>query len=152
MFIILPNKMDGLRELQSNLQQVLANLPAPEPASPNATSITIRIPKFTIKSDLDLKDHLSAMSMGRMFNEGQADFSQLSSQQVFVSQMIQSSLIQVNEEGSEAASATAAAMDLRLGSAPFIADRPFIFLVRHEESRLVLFIGHFASPQSINQL
>ena len=31
-------------------------------------------------------------------------------------------------------------MDLRRGSAPFIADRSFIFLIRHEESRLVLFI------------
>jgi serpin B len=67
---------------------------------------------------------------------------------LFVSSLFHKSFVQVDEEGTEAAAASAAVVSSR--SAPvtvdFVADHPFLFLIREDMTGVVLFIGHVVNP------
>lgn len=67
---------------------------------------------------------------------------------LFVSEVYHKAFVEVNEEGTEAAAATAAVMMLRCAMIPatFIADHPFLFFIRHNPSKSVLFAGRYCSP------
>ena len=62
--------------------------------------------------------------------------------------VLQKAFIEVNEEGTEAAAATVAQFVPLSASfpVPFVCDRPFLFLIRDNESRLTLFTGHVTDP------
>ena len=150
MDIILPNKLDGLAELESKLDGVLETyLPCFVDAK-----LKISIPKFSIESDMDLKQQLEALGMTGMFH-AQGDLSLIDGgQDLFVDGVKQKSFLEVNEVGSEAAVATA----VRVLSAdeepppppphpPFVADHPFIFVIReYWEKDIILFIGRLSNP------
>ena len=67
---------------------------------------------------------------------------------LYVSKVLHKAFIEVNEEGTEAAAATAVRVAMR--SMPrvfeFIADKPFFFFIQHKPSHLVLFMGKMANP------
>ena len=66
----------------------------------------------------------------------------------FFYSVLQKAFIEVNEEGTEAAAATVAQFVPLSASfpIPFTCDRPFLFLIRDNESRLTLFTGHVTDP------
>lgn len=69
---------------------------------------------------------------------------------LFLSEVVHKAFVDVNEEGTEAAAATAAVMNMRcapMRPATFIADHPFLFFIRHNPSKSVLFAGRYCSPQ-----
>jgi serpin B len=78
---------------------------------------------------------------------GAADFSGISDGGLFISQVIHQAYVDVNEEGTEAAAATGVVM---LGSAPmleeFVADHPFVFVIRDRGTGLILFMGRVVDP------
>lgn len=65
-----------------------------------------------------------------------------------LSKVVHKAFVEVNEEGTEAAAATAAIMMLRCARIPatFIADHPFLFFIRHNPSSSILFAGRYSSP------
>uniref|UniRef100_A0A3Q0RNT4 Serpin B6 n=1 Tax=Amphilophus citrinellus TaxID=61819 RepID=A0A3Q0RNT4_AMPCI len=65
-----------------------------------------------------------------------------------LSKVVHKAFVEVNEEGTEAAAATAAIMMLRCARIPdrFIADHPFLFFIRHNPSMSILFAGRYCSP------
>lgn len=65
-----------------------------------------------------------------------------------LSKVVHKAFVEVNEEGTEAAAATAAIMKLRcaLRPAAFIADHPFLFFIRHNPTKSILFVGRYCSP------
>lgn len=67
---------------------------------------------------------------------------------LYVSSIFHKSFIEVNEEGTEAAAASAGVIKLRgiPMTVDFVADRPFLFLIREEMTGTVLFIGHVLNP------
>ena len=67
---------------------------------------------------------------------------------LFVSQVVQKAFVEVNEEGAEAAAATAAILNLRSGGRiyKFTCDRPFMFLIRDNLTGMILFSGHVTDP------
>ena len=90
-----------------------------------------------------------------MFVEGKANFQGITggnSDSPFVSKAIQKAFIEVNEEGSEAAAATAAVTHVYCLpsqiSQPidFICDRPFVFLIKDNLTGMILFSGHVIDP------
>lgn len=104
MFIVLPNKVDGLNQLESKL-----NVAALDEAIRFMPSrkIPVAIPKFKLEADLKIKEVLIEMGLTHIFNADKADFSGISGvKDLFVSDMFHKSFIDVNEEGSEAAAAT----------------------------------------------
>lgn len=70
---------------------------------------------------------------------------------LFLSKVVHKAFVDVNEEGTEAAAATAAVMNLRcampMRPTTFIADHPFLFFIRHNPSNSILFAGRYCSPQ-----
>jgi serpin B len=108
------------------------------------------LPRFEFDYERELNDDLKALGMDLAFNMEQADFSGMSElEPLFIALVKHKSAIEVNEEGTEAAAATAVVMEL--AAAPeeefwMVCDRPFFFAIADEESDAVLFMGTVAEP------
>ena len=150
--IFLPKDRSGLPALEqsltaSNLQQWLHQLgPVPK--------VIVTLPKFKSTQQFELSATLRAMGMPAAFAAG-ADFSGMTGRRDFaISEVIHKAYIDVNEEGTEAAAATAVtmrALAMRpVEQAPpiFRADHPFVFLIRDNRSDSILFMGRMANPGS----
>jgi serpin B len=150
MVIFLPNDSNGLAALEqsltaSNTQQWLGQL---GPAS----KVIVTMPKFRMTQEFELGGTLGAMGMPEAFT-GSADFSGMTGNRDFaISDVIHKAYIDVNEEGTEAAAATAVtmrALAVRVPGQPppvFRADHPFVFLIRDNPSNSILFMGRVANP------
>ena len=105
MFIVLPNKVDGLPELESKLHE--SSLDESNLKMLRAKEHHVAIPKFKLEANVQLKDLLIEMGLPDLFDENVADFSGISGKKdLYVSEIFHKSFIDVNEEGSEAAAAT----------------------------------------------
>lgn len=147
MIVLLPNEKDGLTHLENllnaeNLDFWLRHL--------NPLKIRVYLPKFKLSSGFKLNETLEAMGMTDAFGES-ADFSGMDGKgELTISAVIHKAFVEVNEEGTEAAAATAVVMLGRgLSFAPppeFRADHPFVFLVRDNPSGSILFLGRVVDP------
>jgi serpin B len=84
------------------------------------------------------------------FDGNRADFSQMSEVDLFISLVLHKAFVAVDEEGTEAAAATAVLMTLA-GAPPretieFRADHPFLFFIRHRDTGAILFMGRVVDP------
>ncbi|XP_027265087.2 serpin B6-like [Cricetulus griseus] len=111
--------------------------------------VEVFLPQFKLEENYDMKDVLCKLGMTDAF-EDRADFSGMSSKQgLFLSKVVHKSFVEVNEEGTEAAAATAAIFILgsSLSRLPcFCADHPFLFFIQHVKTNGILFCGRFSSP------
>jgi len=148
MLILLPKKLDGLADLEKSLT---ADKLAEWQQKLRASKVQLSLPKFKMTSEFELAEQLKSMGMTLAFSPGQADFSGMNgSEPLFISAVVHKTFVDVNEEGTEAAGATAVVM--YAGSAPprkeveFRADHPFVFLVRDNRSGSILFLGRVFDP------
>jgi len=117
-----------------------------------AQYIDLYLPKFKFEEKYKLKKNLIEMGMPTAFGGG-ADFSGISDDAagLYIDEVIHQSFVEVNEEGTEAAAATAVVMR-ELSGGPsnvpveFKADHPFIFIIEHEETGQILFMGKVEDP------
>jgi serpin B len=86
------------------------------------------------------------MGMGIAF-EPQADFSGINPE-LFISRILHKAVVEVNEQGSEAAAATAVEMTKGIPSEPveFVVDRPFLFTISDDRTGSILFMGKVVDP------
>lgn len=115
----------------------------------NMSAVTrlLVLPKFSLESEADLRGPLEALGMTDMFDSQKADFSRLSAgDSLFVAQALQKVKIDVNESGTEASSATAAILYARMAPLEIVLDRPFLFVVRHNPTGTILFMGQVMEP------
>jgi len=117
-----------------------------------AEHVDLYIPKFSFEDKYRLKKNLIDMGMPTAFSGG-ADFSGISDDAagLYIDEVIHQSFVEVNEEGTEAAAATAVVMNERAmkpttGPVEFRADHPFIFIIEHEGSGQMLFMGKVENP------
>lgn len=111
--------------------------------------VDVYLPRFKLEEDYDMEDVLRRLGMTDAFEEGSADFSGMSSKgSLHLSKVLHKSFVEVNEEGTEAAAATAGIMMLRCARIPnqFRADHPFLFFIQHIKTNAILFCGRFSSP------
>ena len=110
------------------------------------------LPKFKMEFKMNLKEPLTDMGMGLPFTE-KAEFHEFFNEDVgeklFIDRVIHQSLIEVNEEGTEAAAATAVGIGLvSIDLDKLIRiDRPFVFLIRENHTGAVLFAGKMMHPE-----
>lgn len=106
----------------------------------------LSIPKFTLTYDTYLNDALQAMGMDTAFRPG-ADFTRMSpiGDQICIDFVRQKTYIEVDERGTRAAAATAVGVGVTSFSG-FVADRPFVFVIRERLSGTVLFVGYVGDP------
>jgi len=113
--------------------------------------VVIFLPKFKLQSQFDLKPVLAGRGMADAFTYGRADFSGMDgTRQLFISDVFHKAWVDVIEEGTEAAAATATPMTMGIHEGPrlpvFRADHPFIFVIRETRTGSVLFLGRLADP------
>ncbi|NXP46112.1 SPB10 protein, partial [Heliornis fulica] len=148
MFILLPSDITGLQKLERELTfENLSTWTSPELMEKMKTEVYL--PRFTLEDKYDLKSTLTRMGIQDAFTEGQADFTGMSENgDLFLSQVYHKCYLEVNEEGTEAAAASSAALASRsLGATiTFLADHPFLFFIRHNKTKSILFLGRFSSP------
>ncbi len=110
--------------------------------------VDVFLPRFTFESKQNLNQVLSELGMPTAFGSG-ADFSGMTgSASLMIDKVIHQAFIEVNEEGSEAAAATAVTSEevaVPVAKA-FRADRPFIFAVQEQETGSILFMGSVYNP------
>ncbi len=106
------------------------------------------LPKFRIEYEKQLKDVLRSLGMVDAFEVDRADFGAISPPppQLYLSHVKQKTFIEVNEEGTEAAAATAVGVSTTSVPSLFAADRPFIYLIRERLSGVILFAGVMRDP------
>ncbi len=111
--------------------------------------VALTFPKFEFETEISLARTLSAMGMPTAFSEA-ADFSGMTgSKDLFISDVFHKAFVSVDEEGTEAAAATAVEMSLTsMPESPIelTVDRPFLFLVREHETGTILFLGRVVNP------
>lgn len=133
MFIVLPKERHGLKAVLEGL-----NGPALLKIVKNRkrNDVVVSIPKFKLESTHNLVSPLKKLGMEKAFIGGQANFTGITdspdAKDLYISDVIQKAFIETNEEGSEAAAATAAQIEQR-SMAPtakvFKADHPFAFSI-----------------------
>ncbi len=149
MVILLPNQVDGLADLESrltpeNLENWLSSL---HEVYDRSAGFKVWLPKFKMSSEFKLKEVLSNMGMPVAFRDGVADFSGINSKErLALSEVVHKTFVDVNEEGTEAAAATAVIGATRGGPPSFRANHPFIFLIRDTQSGSILFLGRVVNP------
>lgn len=147
MIVLLPNEVNGLAQLEDDLNVESLHSWMD---SLREMKIEVHLPKFKMSSEFELSNVLSIMGMKDAFDPQMADFSGISHRQLIISAVIHKTFVDVNEEGTEAAAATA--VRGKNGGPPvppvpvFRADHPFVFIIRHNASGSILFIGRVASP------
>jgi serpin B len=150
MVILLPKAMDGLGALEKQLDSAKLSewLTALEAAP--AGKADLFLPKFKLDCRLELANDLSEMGMPSAFGP-QADFSGMSARRdLFISAVIHQAMVDVNEQGTEAAAATGVAIKslaiVRNFNPVFRVDHPFLFLLRENQTGSVLFMGRVKDP------
>ena len=110
------------------------------------------IPKFKFSYGFEAKEIMKNLGLTLPF-ETAADFTEiiesLESGKVFVSSIVQESCIEVNEKGTKAAAATCASVQLVSRPPPrpsFVANHPFMFMIREEISGIIFFVGVVLNP------
>ncbi len=150
MVILLPDEVTGLPALEEqlsaeNLKQWLADLDA----SP-AQETELYLPRFILESEYDLVPPFKALGIHDAFQENDADFTGMGWRKgdLWIGQIKHKAFVEVNEEGTEAAAATAVEMITKVATpAPvFRVDRPFLFLIRDNETQTLLFLGRLVDP------
>jgi serpin B len=123
--------------------------------------VKLILPRFKVSwGPLDLRDPLTTLGMPLAFVRFQADFSGINGREplaedsLFISTMVHEAFVEANEEGTEAAAATAslAAFTASLGPSReppvpvFRADHPFVFAIRDWRTNAILFLGCITNP------
>jgi len=111
--------------------------------------VEVFLPKFKLETEYSIKDHLKNMGMNIPFTPN-ADFSGMDGKQdLFIEKVRHKAFIEVNEEGTEAAAATS--VHMALTALPmfteFNCNHPFIFLIQHKDTDVILFMGKVENPQ-----
>ncbi|KAI1898862.1 hypothetical protein AGOR_G00076770 [Albula goreensis] len=108
----------------------------------------LSLPRFTIDAELDLKSSLTQLGLGDLFNQKNADFSRITTEEpLCVSKVLQRVKIEVDEEGTKGSAATAAIVFSRMAVEEIALDRPFLYLIQHKPTGSILFMGQVNHPQ-----
>jgi serpin B len=145
MVILLPKQVDGLAWLEERL--TTKNLKA-WLGEMGRTKVKVSLPKFKTTSEFELKTTLQKMGMVEAFGRS-ADFSGINGRKdLLISNVVHQAYVDVNEEGTEATAATGVVIGRTAFVPPkiFKADRPFLFMIRHDKTGLILFLGRMANP------
>lgn len=112
--------------------------------------LNLSLPKFEFSASFNLKEALTAMGMPEAFDPDRADFSGMTDKkELYIDAAIHKAFVAVDEEGTEAAAATAVIMvpaSAMLTETSLTVDRPFLFVIRDIPSGQILFVGRVLNP------
>jgi serine protease inhibitor len=149
MTIVMPRDPDGMDSLLAGLTRDrwdawIAGL--------DSVSAMVVMPRFKLEYGIRLNDALKALGMGVAFTpcpaaSDCADFTRMRpARDLFISDVMHKTFVDVNEEGTEAAAATSVGIGITAVPAPLLIDRPFLFAIRERFSGTILFLGRMMNP------
>jgi len=151
MIILVPLERYGLKLLEEKLTyDKLKNLTS----KLSKQKVILSMPKMKLEFSINLIPILQSLGIDDVFDVSRANLSGISGQQdLYVSGAFHKAFLEVNEEGSEAAAATALVVGLNSFSFPIqvTCDHPFMFCIMHNPTQSVLFMGRFVSPQNTQE-
>jgi serine protease inhibitor len=147
MLVLLPTTKDGVRNLEASLSDGTLSEWIKELKQ---TEARVFLPRFELDTRYDLVDSLRSLGIEDAFSEARADFTRMSKEPgIYLSAVVTAARILVNEEGTEASAATGGVMTKAAKPLPaivFRADHPFLFILRHNKTGEVLFLGRLENP------
>ncbi|XP_026561590.1 neuroserpin [Pseudonaja textilis] len=114
--------------------------------------VEVYLPRFTIEQEIDLKDALKGVGITEVFSQS-ADLTAMSDNKLlYLSKAVHKSILEVNEEGSEAAAASGMIAISRMAVLypQIIVDHPFFFVVRNRITGTIIFMGRVMHPEAMN--
>ncbi|XP_031279257.1 serpin-ZX-like [Pistacia vera] len=152
MYFFLPDAKDGLPALVEKLASDSGFLDCHLPHQKVEVG-DFRIPRFKISFGFEASKVLKGLGLVLPFS-GDGGLTEMVDsavgQNLYVSSIFQKAFIEVNEEGTEAAAASAAVVKLRsppvFNKIDFVADHPFLFVIREDMTGMVMFTGHILNP------
>ena len=115
--------------------------------------ITLTLPKFKNEYEVTLNDILKTLGMEIAFDRRTADFSGMRSipPELYIDKIKHKTFVEVNEKGTEAATATSIVIPVPLSiiiktSLDMFVNRPFFFAIRDNNSGTILFMGEITNP------
>ncbi|NWV82574.1 SPB11 protein, partial [Dasyornis broadbenti] len=153
MVILLPGdaadgSISGLEQIESRMTYENVMLWA---SSENMFESTVEVylPRFKLEGTFNLNEVLQEMGMTDIFTESKVDLSAMTfAKSLVLSNVVHKAYVEVNEEGTVAAAGTGASIVRR--SLPlievFMANRPFLFFIRHNPTNTIIFFGKLCSP------
>jgi serine protease inhibitor len=150
--VFLPRERAGLEAFEGSLTGAHLDDWLQRLAGGQTARLDVTLPKVQLNANYDLVRQLRAVGLRAAFTDG-ADFSGVTEQtSLAVSAVIHKTFLAIDEEGTEAAAATAVDMRATAAMAPpppppieFKADHPFFIVLRHKSSRTRLFLGRIAT-------
>ncbi|CAF1095398.1 unnamed protein product [Didymodactylos carnosus] len=154
--VILPAEGVSLSDVEKKLSDENTQKNVFDKSNRTRQEVNLFLPKFKMEFKFIVNDALKQLGMEDAFNGQKADFTGIVTKEnndgnLYISKVIHKAFIEVNEEGSEAAAATAVVMMrccavVRSQIIEFKCDRPFLFMIREDERGITLFTGKFATP------
>jgi len=153
MVVLLPRKVDGLSAIEKSLtaERLSDWLNV---LNGKGARVDVTIPRFKMTATFELSKTLAGMGMPLAFDPGKADFKAMNGgkEPLWIGLVVHKAFVDVNEEGTEAAAATAVMMVGAAAMRPeepkvFRADHPFLFLIRDTDSGAILFMGRVSNPK-----
>lgn len=147
MFILLPQERDGLAVLEGQLtlaciEESIEKL--------RQEQVFVTVPRLKIETAFQLNEALIGLGMPNAFNSNKANFAGMDGNEnwLYIGCVLHKAFIEANEEGTEAAAATAVVMRSKGLSKTLEvrADHPFIFLIRENQTGSILFMGRLLKP------
>jgi len=152
MALFLPKIIAGVQALEAKLNTNNLNIWMDQF---KRQEVQVTLPRFRFSYGDSMVNFLKRMGMKRAFSEGKADFSGMTkTKELVISDVIHKAFVAVDEEGTEAAAATAVVMTI--GASPlmakpepkiFKADHPFLFIIRHKKTGAIVFMGRLMDPK-----
>lgn len=148
MLVLLPVEIDGLEQLERDLSS--ENLMRWRTRLSKSEVLTF-LPKFKMTSTFRLDKTLMSLGMVAAFSDSEANFAGMDGRPnwLYIGAVIHKAFVDVNEEGTEAAAATAVVMKARGMPTPppvFCADHPFVFMIQENQTGSILFMGRVTDP------
>lgn len=152
MIVFLPDRESSLEQLENQLTNVMLESKIDELMHTPAVTVEVKIPKFRIENTYNLNEILIAMGMKMPFFSN-ADFSKITGKKdLFISDVLHKTYIDLDEKGTEAAAVTAVIMARGAFELPseqvktFHADRPFMYMIRENTTGSMIFVGKLTQP------
>ena len=152
MVVVLPDEVGGADKLARDL-----NAPTLAALFRDLTAwktVNLALPRFKTSFKANLGAWFRKAGMRRAFDPALADFSGMTGRptgQLAISEVVHRTIIDVTEEGTEAAAATAITMmtsSMPRNVEPFVVDRPFLFYIADDATGAILFQGRISDPRS----
>jgi serpin B len=146
MIVLVPDEANGLPALEANLSaDSLAAAAAPDPY---AQGVTVKLPRFAFETEVALPQVLQSLGIVSAFDPARADLSGIDgTHSLYVDKAVHKAVVSVDEDGAQAAAATATGTDVVSLPPQFEVDRPFLFLIYDHVTGSILFLGRVDDPR-----